>query len=84
MLKEVIQNTTQQKKLSDERKRKLEKMDEATHKKLMGKATSDLGQPEKCNELELIKAICQIVISDSTAHDRRCNEVKEQLRLWIN
>ena len=74
-LKEVIQNATRQKKLRDERKRKLESMDETTRKKLMGKATSDLGQPEKCDKSELIKAICRIAISGSAAHDRRRNEV---------
>ena len=45
-LKEVIQNATRRKKLRHERKRKLESMDKATSKKLMGKATSDLGRPE--------------------------------------
>ena len=74
-LKEVIQNVTRQKKLRDERKRKLESMDETTRKKLMGKATSDLGRPEKCDKSVLIKAICQIAISGSAAHDRRRNEV---------
>ena len=42
-LKEVIQNATGQKKLRDERKRKLKSMDGTTRKKLIGKATSDLG-----------------------------------------
>ena len=41
----------------------------------MGKATSDLGRPEKCDKLELIKAICRITITGSAAHDRRRNEV---------
>ena len=62
-LEEVIQNATRQKKLRNERKRKLESMDETTRKKLMGKATSDFGRPEKCDKSELIKAICRIVIS---------------------
>ena len=44
-------------------------MDETIRKKLMGKATSDLGRPEKCHKSELIKAICQTVISGSAAHD---------------
>ena len=48
-LKEVIQNVTRQKKIRDERTRKLECMDEATRKKLMGK--------EKCDKSELIKPI---------------------------
>ena len=74
-LKEVIQNVTQQKTLHDGRKRKLESMDETTSKTLMGKATSDLGRLEKCNKLELIKAICRIAISGSANHDRRRNEV---------
>ena len=74
-LKEVIQNATRQKKPRHERKRKLESMDETTRKKLMGKSTSDLGRPEKCNKSELIKAICRIGISGSAAHDRRRNEV---------
>ena len=33
----------------------------------MGKATSDLGRPEKCDKSELIKAICRIAISSSAA-----------------
>ena len=49
-------------------------MDEMTRKKLMGKATSDLGRPEKCDKSELIKEICRIAISGSAAHDRRRNE----------
>ena len=74
-LKEVVQNATRKKRLRDERKRKLKSMDEKTRKKLMGKATSDLGRPEKCDKSELIKAICRIAISSSAAHDRRRNEV---------
>ena len=50
-------------------------MDETRRKKLMCKATSDLGRPEKCDISELIKAICRITISGSAAHDRRYNEV---------
>ena len=46
-------------------------MDETTRKKLMGKATSDLGRPDKCDNSELIKAISRIAISSSAAHDRR-------------
>ena len=57
-LKEVIQNATRQKKRRDERKRKLESMDETTRKNVIGKATSDLGRLEKCDKSELIKAIC--------------------------
>ena len=45
----MIQNATRQKNLRDERKRKLKGMNEATHKKLMGKATSDLDRPENGN-----------------------------------
>ncbi|CAM1309068.1 Uncharacterised protein g5038 [Pycnogonum litorale] len=48
-LKETIQNAARQKKLRDERKRKLESMDVTTRKKLMGKATSDLGRSENCD-----------------------------------
>ena len=66
-LKEVVQNATRKKRLRDERKRKLKSMDEKTRKKLMGKATSDLGRPEKCDKSELIKAICRIAISSSAA-----------------
>ena len=51
-LKEVIQNATRQKKLRDERKRKLESMDETTRKKMMGKATSNLGGLEKMTKLK--------------------------------
>ena len=42
-LKETIQNAARQKKLRDERKRKLENIDETICKKPMGKATSELG-----------------------------------------
>ena len=44
-------------------------MDKTTRKKLMGKAKSDLDRPEKCDKQELIKAICQIVISGSAAQE---------------
>ena len=71
----MIQNATRQKKLCDERKRKLGSMDETTRKKLMGKTTSDLGRLEKCDKSELIKATCRIGSSGSATHDRRCNEV---------
>ena len=74
-LKEVVQNATRKKRLRDERKRKLKSMDEKTRKKLMGKATSDMGRPEKCDKSELIKAICRIAISSSAARERRRNEV---------
>ena len=57
-LKEVIQNATRQKKIRDERTRKLESMDETTRKKLMGKATSHLDRLEKCDKSESIKPIC--------------------------
>ena len=64
-LKETISNQVRQKKLREERKRKLESMDEITRKRLMGKATSDLGRPEKCESSELIEAICRIAILGS-------------------
>ena len=73
-LKKVIQNATRQKKLYDAKKRKLESMDGTTGKKLIGKVTSNLGRPEKCDKSELIKVICRIAISGSAAHDRRRNE----------
>ena len=41
----------------------------------MGKATSDLGRPEKCDKSELIKAIFRIAISGSAAHEQRRNKV---------
>ena len=74
-LKKVIQNATRQKKLRNEWKRKLESMDKRTCKKLISKATSDLGRPEKCDKSELIKAVCRTAISGSAAHDRCLNEV---------
>ena len=46
----------------------------------MGKATSDLGRPEKCDKSELIKAICRIAISGSATHDRRRNEVIREVK----
>ena len=42
-LKEITQNDTRQKKLRNERKRKPKSMEKTTSKRLMGKATSDLG-----------------------------------------
>ena len=68
-LKETIQNAARQKKLRDERKRKLENIDETIRKKLMGKATSELGRPKKCDKPELIKAISRIALSGSAAHE---------------
>ena len=41
----------------------------------MGKATSDLGCPEKYEKMELIEAICHIASSGSVAHNRRHTEV---------
>ena len=79
-LKEVIQNATQQKKLRDDRKRKLESMDETIRKKLMVKATFDLVQPEKSDKSELIKVICRIVIAGSAAHDQRRNKVMRTVK----
>ena len=77
----MIQNATRQKKVSGEKKHKWESMDETTRKKLMGKATPDLGWPEKYDKLELIKAVCQIAISDSVAHKRRRNEVIRTVKI---
>ena len=71
----MIQSAIRHKKLHDERKRKLESMDETTCKKLKGKAMSDMGQPGKCHKSELIKEICPIAISVSVVHDRRRNDV---------
>ena len=45
-LKKMIQIATRQKKPRNERKCKLQSMDETTRKKLMGKTTSDLGRLE--------------------------------------
>ena len=59
-------------------------MDETTRKKLMCKATSDLGRPEKCDISELIKAICRITISGSAANDRRCNEVIRTVKTLVH
>ena len=59
-LKEAIQNATRKKKLRHERKCKLEIMEEATREKLMGKVTSDLCRPEKCNKSELIEQFAEL------------------------
>ena len=86
-LKEVIRKATRQKKLRDERKRKLESMSKVTHIKLLGKATSDLGQPEKCDKSELVKTICWITISGSATLDSKESESAngsfELQRIWI-
>ena len=74
-LREAISNQTRQKNLREQRKRKVETLDEVTRKKLMGKATSDLGRPEKYEKTELIEAICRIAISGSAAHNRLRTEV---------
>ena len=79
-LKETIQNAAPQKKLRDERKRKLENIDETICKKLMGKATSGLDWPEECDKPELIKAISRIALSGSAVLERRRNEVIQTVK----
>ena len=79
-LKEAIQNATRQKKLHDERTNKFERMDKTTRKKLIDKATSDLGWPKKLNDSELIKAISRLAISGFATHERRRNEVIQTVR----
>ena len=68
------------KKLHDERTNKFERMDKTTRKKLIGKATSDLGWPKKLNDSELIKAISRLAISGFATHERRRNEVIQTVR----
>ena len=74
----MIQNATPQKKLRDERKRKLESMDEVDGKGDVWFGLNAISWDailEKCNKSELIKAICRITISASAAHDQRLKEM---------
>ena len=48
--------------MHDEQKRKIDTLDKVTWKKLTGKATSNVGHPEKVELSELIEAICGIAI----------------------
>ena len=62
-------------------------MSKVTHIKLLGKATSDLGQPEKCDKSQLVKTICWITISGSATLDSKESESAngsfELQRIWI-
>ena len=62
-------------KYRNERKRKLDALDEATKKKITGKGTPVPGRPHKHDNTELIEAICRIAIPGLAAHEKRRNEV---------
>eukprot|EP00794_Sanderia_malayensis_P004092 gene4092-4646_t len=71
-LRELQLNRRRSIKYRNERKRKLDALDEATRKKITGKGTP---VPDKHDNTELIEAICRIAIPGSAAHERRRNEV---------
>ena len=74
-LRELQLNRRRSIKYRNERKRKLDALDEATRKKITGKGTPIPGRPHKHDNTELIEAICRIAIPGSAAHERRRNEV---------
>ena len=74
-LRELKLNRQCSQKYRNERKRKLDALDDETRKKVTGKGTSEPGCPQKYDNAELIEAIYRIAIPDSAAHDRTCNEV---------
>ena len=74
-LRDLKLNRQRSQKYRNERKRKLNALDEATRWKVTGKETATPGRPQKYGNTELIEAICRIAISGSAAHERRRNEV---------
>ena len=74
-LRELKLNGQRSQKYRNERKRKLDALDGETRKKVTRKGTSEPGRPQKYDNAELIKAVCQIAIPGSVAHERRRNEV---------
>ena len=74
-LRELKLNRQRSQKYRNERKRKLDTLDEETRKKVTGKRTSEPGRPQKYDNAELIVAVCRIAIPGSAAHERRRNEV---------
>ena len=74
-LRELKLNRQCLQKYRNERKRKLHALDDETREKVTGKGTSEPGHPQKCDNAELIEAICRIAIPGSAAHERTRNEV---------
>ena len=74
-LRELKLNRQISQKYRNERKRKLDALDEATRRKVTGKETATPGRPQKYDNTELIEAICRIAIPGSAAYERRRNEV---------
>ena len=74
-LKELKLNRQRSQKYRNERKRKLDALDEETRKMVTGKGTSEPGCPQKYDNAELIEVICRIAIPGSAAHERRRGEV---------
>ena len=74
-LRELKLNRQRSQKYRNERKRKLDALDEATRRKVTGKEAATPGRPQKYDNTELIEAICRIAIPGSAAHERRQNEV---------
>ena len=74
-LRELKLNRQRSQKYRNERKRKLDALDEATRRKVTGRETATPGHPQKYDNAELIEAICRIAIPGSAAHERRRNEV---------
>ena len=67
-LRELKLNRQCSQKYRNERKRKLDALDEETGKKVTGKGTSEPGRPQKYDNAELVDAICRIAIPGSAAH----------------
>ena len=57
-LKELKLNRQRSQRYCNERKRKLDALDEEMRKKVTGKGTSEPGHPQKYDKAELIEAIC--------------------------
>ena len=74
-MRDLKLNRHQSQKYCNERKRKLDALDEKTRKKVTGKRISEPGRPQKYDNAELIEAICRIAIPGSATHKGRRNEV---------
>ena len=57
-LTELKLNRQRSQRYRNERKRKLDALDEEMRKKVTGKGTSEPGHPQKYDKAELIEAIC--------------------------
>ena len=67
-LRELKLNWQRSQKYRNNRKWKLDALDEEMRKKVTGKGTSGPGRPQKFDNAELIEVICHIEILDSDAY----------------